>query len=92
MAEYKRKQREYLEVQKTLPNCICCGEKLTKTAHDGGQTTCSDCIAKKEVLDRQLKRQARIEAAFAEKMQALDDAGSVDDLKSWIKRYMTSNT
>ena len=60
MAEYKRKQREYEEVRKTLRNCECCGDTLTKTKHDAGETLCWSCDEKRieqteiEIMDELL--------------------------------------
>ena len=81
MAEYKRKQREYEEVRKTLRNCECCGDTLTKTKHDAGETLCWSC-------DEKRIEQIEIESALCLKINQLDEASTLDELKTWIKDHL----
>lgn len=74
---YAKKQRVYLEIQETLRDCECCGQKLSKSHHDMGLTTCGACEAE---LGRQRAEQW--------KEESLDNASTVEDLKAWIKEHM----
>jgi hypothetical protein len=73
--EYERKQREYQQLQLTLPGCPTCGERLSKTRADNGETICGDCDRRQAEENR--KYAAR--AAFAE-------INTVEGLKSWLVR------
>jgi hypothetical protein len=78
-AEYDRKRREYFKVRETLRPCVNCGEKLTKTGHDRGDTMCADC------------NQAWIaNPQEVEKQRAFAAASTVPALKHWIAKYILS--
>jgi|SRR6478735_7570549 len=76
-AEYERKQREYAEMQKTLRKCVVCGNHLSKTRHDNGETCCGKCAAYHEAFDAEF-----------EKRRAFDRAETVEALKDWMRQYL----
>jgi hypothetical protein len=76
LAEYHQKQRAYMAVQATLRSCRC-GAKLTKTAHDRGDTLCASC--------QRAEDDARAESAKRDRLYA---AETVDDLRDWIAEYV----
>jgi len=77
LAEYKRKQREFLAVRATLRCCETCGEKLTKTGNDNGDTLCRSC-----------QTEARTKRLAELKQRQFDSAETVEALKDWMRKYL----
>lgn len=88
MREYKAKQAEYEQVKTTLRDCSCCGEKLTKTAHDRGDMLCFGCSVAADRRRTEERLQRDRERVKQRKMDELEAASTVADLKTWIVKYL----
>lgn len=87
-AAYLRKQKEYEAVRATLRQCGCCGDRLTLTRHERGESLCSPC----SVLEAHRERQQAIfnekEALRRRRLEDLHSAKTVEELRGWIKEHV----
>lgn len=90
LAEYKAKRAEYERIQATLRCCDACGEKLTKMAHDRGDRLCQGCQERAAVAEAAARRRAEHRRFETQRLDDLEACQSVDDLKAFILRYMSS--
>jgi hypothetical protein len=81
LAEYKAKQAAYERLKQTLPDCINCGQKLSKTRADLGEDICGTCA---KALEEEQARVSREEHLH----DALDDCTTVDELREFIRCYL----
>lgn len=79
-ARYLQKQRAYELVRATLPDCTCCGQKLSQTATDQGKALCGHC--EQENDQRQIA---------ARRVEEFESASSVEELKEWMRKHLNLN-
>lgn len=84
---YKKQQRAYLRVRQTLRDCEECGDKLTKTENDRGQTICAHCNQQAEEDELLAYQAEQKQQAGLTKTRELDNCETVDELKQWIRKY-----
>lgn len=88
MHEYKEKQREFDRISATLRCCTFCGEKLTKTGHDRGDLMCRSCSEAKLLADAEAARREDVRLTRQRIREELESATNIEDLRSWIDRYV----
>lgn len=81
LAEYKAKQAAYAALRATLPACPQCGDKLSKTRADAGETLCGSCAATNAERQRERDMQEQLD-------WELDRCETVEDLKAFIRERL----
>lgn len=79
--EYLEKQMAYEVVRATLPDCTCCGVKLSKTRADAGESICGLCA------QRLAKEQAEYDEREALNNE-LNACKTVGDLRNFIREHL----